>query len=132
VRDFNKIEMQAVIKFLFLQGKAPKEIRAILTETLACFLPGRAKDFSAPLYCVHRSQPLLLIPGHINPPTPCMSIITVSATWCLMSLHQSHNSEMDLSMGRPLYLRIQYPWFQLSAVYHGPKKIWKIREINGS
>ena len=32
-----------------LQGKAPKEIHAILTETLACFLPGRAKDLSAPL-----------------------------------------------------------------------------------
>jgi len=43
-RDFNKIETQAVIKFLFLQCKAPKEIHAILTETLACFLPGRPKD----------------------------------------------------------------------------------------
>jgi len=28
----------------------PKEIHAILTETLACFLPGRAKDLSALLY----------------------------------------------------------------------------------
>ena len=28
----------------------PKEIHAILTETLACLLPGRAKDLSAPLY----------------------------------------------------------------------------------
>ena len=36
----------------FLQGKAPKEIHAILTETLACFLPGRAKDLSAPLYYI--------------------------------------------------------------------------------
>ena len=36
--------------FFFLQGKAPKEIHAILTETLACFLPGRAKDLSASLY----------------------------------------------------------------------------------
>ena len=36
--------------FFFVQGKAPKEIHAILTETLACFLPGRAKDLSAPLY----------------------------------------------------------------------------------
>jgi hypothetical protein len=36
--------------FVFLQGKAPKEINAILTESLACFLPGRAKDLSAPLY----------------------------------------------------------------------------------
>jgi hypothetical protein len=44
VRDFNIIKMQAVIKFFFLQGKAPKEIHAILTETIACFLPGLAKD----------------------------------------------------------------------------------------
>jgi len=28
----------------FLQGKVPKEIQAILTETLACSLPGRVKD----------------------------------------------------------------------------------------
>ena len=48
--DFNHMETRAVIKVLFfLQGKAPKEIHAILTETLACFLPGRAKDLSAPL-----------------------------------------------------------------------------------
>ena len=33
--------------FCFLQGKAQKEIHAILIETLACFLPGRAKDLSA-------------------------------------------------------------------------------------
>ena len=53
-RDFNNIETRAVIKclFFFLQGKAPKEIHAILTETLACFLPGRVKDLSAPLYNV--------------------------------------------------------------------------------
>jgi len=50
-RDFNNIETQAVITIFFLlQGKAPKEIHAILTETLACFLPGRAKDLSALLY----------------------------------------------------------------------------------
>ena len=49
-RDFNNIETLAVTQFFSLQGKAPKEIHAILTETLACFLPGRAKDLSAPLY----------------------------------------------------------------------------------
>ena len=49
-RDFNNIETRAVIKFLFLQGKASKEIHAILTETLACFVSGRAKDLSAPIY----------------------------------------------------------------------------------
>ena len=27
--------------FFFLQGKGAKEIRALLTETLACDLPGR-------------------------------------------------------------------------------------------
>jgi len=48
--DFNKIKMQAVIKFLFLRGKALKEIHAILTETLTCFLPDRVKDLSTPLY----------------------------------------------------------------------------------
>jgi len=33
-RDFNNIETRAVIKdFFFLQGKTPKEIHAILTET---------------------------------------------------------------------------------------------------
>ena len=53
VRDalvFNQIEKRAVIKFLLLQSKAPKEIHAILTETLACFFPGWAKDLSAILY----------------------------------------------------------------------------------
>ena len=49
-RDFDKIETRAVIKFLFLHGKTPKEIHAILTETLVCFLSGRAKDLSALLY----------------------------------------------------------------------------------
>jgi len=45
-RDFNNIETRTVIMFFC---KAPKEIHAILTETLACFIPGRAKDLSAPL-----------------------------------------------------------------------------------
>jgi len=33
-RDLNNIETRAVIKFFSLQGKAPNEIHAILTETL--------------------------------------------------------------------------------------------------
>jgi len=41
-RDFNKIETRAVIKFLIVQGKAPKEIHAILTEKhkIVSFLVG--------------------------------------------------------------------------------------------
>ena len=42
VRDFNNIETQAVIKFFLLQGKAPKEIHAILTETLGEHAPSYA------------------------------------------------------------------------------------------
>ena len=51
-RDFNNIETRAVIRsFFFLQeGKTPKEIYSILTETLACFLSDPAKDLSAPFY----------------------------------------------------------------------------------
>jgi len=50
---FNNIETRAVIKFFFLlQCKAPKEIHANLREILACFVPGRTKDLSAPLYYI--------------------------------------------------------------------------------
>ena len=49
-RYINKIETRSSIAFLFLQGKAPKEIHVILSETLACFLPGRANNLSASLY----------------------------------------------------------------------------------
>jgi hypothetical protein len=42
VHDFNNIQTQAVIKFFFLQGKAPKEIHTILTETLAEHAPSYA------------------------------------------------------------------------------------------
>ena len=38
--DFSNMEMRAVIKlFFFLQGKAPKEIQAIFTETLGEHAP---------------------------------------------------------------------------------------------
>ena len=49
-RDFNNIDTRAVINFFFLQGKVPKAFHPILTETLACFHPCRAKDLSTPLY----------------------------------------------------------------------------------
>jgi len=48
VRDacgFNNIDTRAVIKTFFLHGKkALMEIHDILTQKLACFVPGRAKD----------------------------------------------------------------------------------------
>jgi hypothetical protein len=33
-RDFNNIDLRTLNKFFFLQGKAPKEIHAILIETV--------------------------------------------------------------------------------------------------
>ena len=51
-RDFNNMETRAVIKiFFFLQGKVPKEIRAILTETLGEHAPSYAtvKNWVAPV-----------------------------------------------------------------------------------
>jgi transposase len=41
-RDFSNIETRAVIRYFFLQGKAPKEIHAILTETLGEHPPSYA------------------------------------------------------------------------------------------
>jgi len=41
-RDFNNIETRAVITFFYLQGKALKEIRAILTETSVVHAPSYA------------------------------------------------------------------------------------------
>jgi hypothetical protein len=38
-RGFNNIETRAVIKFFSLQGKTPKEIHVILTETLSEIAP---------------------------------------------------------------------------------------------
>jgi len=50
-RDFNNIETRAVIKFFFLQGKAPKDIHAILTETLGENAPSYAtiKNLGGPV-----------------------------------------------------------------------------------
>ena len=42
MRDFNSMETRAVIKLFFLQGKAPKEIDAILAETLGEQAPSYA------------------------------------------------------------------------------------------
>ena len=66
-RDFNNIETRDVIKFFFSpapQDKAPKEIRAILTATLACFFPGRAKDLSASLYKAFYVSSIWVFPSY--------------------------------------------------------------------
>ena len=41
-RDFNNMVTRAVIKFFVLQGKVPKEIHAILIETLGEHAPSYA------------------------------------------------------------------------------------------
>ena len=50
VSTTSRRELSSSFFFFFVEGKAPKEIHTIVAETLACFLPGRAKDLSAPLY----------------------------------------------------------------------------------
>jgi len=49
-RDFNNIKTRALIKFFFLQGKALKEIHAILRETLVKHAPSYStlKNWVAP------------------------------------------------------------------------------------
>jgi hypothetical protein len=42
------------------------------------------------------------------------------------------NTRDNENTGMPLYRLIQYPRFQLYAVYRGPKKKLKIKEIKGS
>jgi len=51
--DFKNIETRTVIKFFFLQGKVPKEIHAILTETLGEHAPSYAtiKNWVAQFKC---------------------------------------------------------------------------------
>jgi len=46
--------------------KAPKEIHAILTETLGCFLRRRAKDLSAPLQYIQHMQDAEEISRHCD------------------------------------------------------------------
>ena len=58
-RDFNNIETRTVVKFFFLQGREPKEIHAILTETLSCFLSGRAKAYQHPCNKAKRKKYLI-------------------------------------------------------------------------
>jgi len=41
-RDFNNMETRVVTNFLFLQSKAPKEIHAVLAETLGEHAPSYA------------------------------------------------------------------------------------------
>ena len=36
----------------------------------------------------------------------------------------------EINTGGPPYQRIQYTRFHLSTFYRGPKKIWKIKEID--
>jgi len=62
-RDFNNIETRAFVKYFFLQGKAPKEIQAILQETLGEHVPSYAtvKNWVAQLIVVIFPPVLLLI-----------------------------------------------------------------------
>jgi len=57
----------------------PKEIHAILTETLACFLPGGANDLSASLY-ITMHGPMKIKRGDITVQGKVGSILTLGPT----------------------------------------------------
>jgi len=58
-----------------LQGNAPKVIHVILTETLAFFLPGGAKDLSAPLYMRNTNAKLKFVDDGATFNTSLVSIM---------------------------------------------------------
>jgi len=63
--------------FLFLQGKAPKEIHTILTETLAYFLSGRAKDLISTPVLHHLKIPaafLFIMCMHVKNKVPSQAV----------------------------------------------------------
>ena len=75
------------------QGKAPKEIHAIPTETLACFLPGRAKDLSAHLYLLFFfvglysfNKVFLLAFGKLH-----FKLSSATRSKCLTELYNAHS-----------------------------------------
>jgi len=61
--DFNNIKTRAVIKFFFLQGKAPKKIHTILKETLGEHAPSYATvknwvaEFNVVIFPPHPGRP---------------------------------------------------------------------------
>jgi len=63
--NFNNIETQAIIKFFFLQGKALKEIHAILIQTLEEHAPSYAtvRNWVAQFKCGDFSTCDALHPG---------------------------------------------------------------------
>ena len=97
-RDFNNIETRAVL-FYFLQDKSPKEIHVILTETLACFLPGRAKDLSAPLCNWRRLQ----MSSSVRWPIKENTRLQCQYVRCLVILNLCHlNSNITLRLNYSL------------------------------
>ena len=76
-RDFNNMEMRAVIKFFLLQGKAPKENHAILKETLWEHTPSYAtiKNWVA------QSSEQLLEFFRRDPNDFLLPLVTMDETW---------------------------------------------------
>ena len=127
----------------FLRQETPKEIHAILTETLACFLLGRAKNLSAPLYKQRqesgRSITTVLCSDFVwfkfnysreFAPWDCL-IIKIEAPWSSEisgSICQStwHNILEDVTY-LTLWRRNDIFFFILA---HSVYKIWIIQEPN--
>ena len=116
--------------FFFLQSKAPKEIQAILTETLDCFLLGRAKDLSAPLYFRTSSSvvnwfsssqeiPRILwdpnVHFHIQKSTPHIAILRQLRPFYALTTHflkiHLHNLLPPTSGSSKWFLSLRFPHY---------------------
>ena len=70
-----------------------KEIHAILRETLACFLPGRAEDLSAPLYLEQQQTVCVCVRVFLNVMKCFSQIQLLQATDSLrMTEYRPHSS----------------------------------------
>ena len=76
VHDFNNIETRAVIKFLFLQSKALKEIHAILIETLGEHAPSYATIKNWVAQFKHGNFSTCDMPHPVRPKTVTTPVIT--------------------------------------------------------
>jgi len=82
------------------QDKAPKEIHAILTETLVCFFPGRAKGLSAKNYNFKAEVSPFVVNDGMEWQKTAMLVVEENEEYHAR-LYNSGESERDLNRALP-------------------------------
>jgi len=135
-RDFNNIETRAVIRFFFLQGKAPKEIHAILRETLGEHAPSYAtvKNWVAQFKRGDSSTCVASRPGRPK---------TVTTPEIIVQIHeliledgrisaQSRAEQLDISRERVGSIIPEDLGMRKLSAKWVPKCLTRIKNINGA